>query len=152
MHIITGTYQVMYVYHQNIWVYIQLPEEKYRMEQPWHQPALVDPAIQVYICMCIAEVSECTYSYQKINTGWSNHWHQLTLVDFTCHTTSANQNSCLRLKNLSVGYWSELHYPDLTSSPPEDPGLSITPISLSVYANKLNLFWLIHLNPNGFTG
>lgn len=56
------------------------------------------------------------------------------------------------LKNLSDGYWSELHYPDLTSSPPEYPGLSITPISLPVYANKLNLFWLIHLNPNWFTG
>ncbi|KXG26699.1 hypothetical protein SORBI_3006G144900 [Sorghum bicolor] len=37
------------------------------------------------------------------------------------------------------------------SSPPKDPCLSITPISLSVYANKFNLFWLIHLNPNWFT-
>jgi hypothetical protein len=41
-------------------------------------------------------------------------------------------------------------------SPPEHPGLSIIQILLSlvklVYANKLNLFWLTHLNPNWFTG
>ena len=54
---------------------------------------------QVYIRMCSAEIPESEGKYRMEQPR-----HQLSFVDVTRHTTSANHNSNPKLKNLSIDY------------------------------------------------